>query len=358
MKQLLLSLDRNQLRTWLADHNAPAFRADQVLNWLYVKKVRNFPAMANLPRDLLALLEQSFYPRAAQVAQISRSADDTAKLLLRWPDAASTETVLIPDSPRNTVCVSSQVGCPVACAFCASGRDGLQRSLEPGEIVEQVLAAADLLPRDERLTHVVVMGLGEPLLNYENTLLALRTLNADWGLGIAARHLTLSTIGLPDAIRRLADEPLQITLAVSIHAPEDRLRTRLIPWAKRYPLADLVAALNHYYRKTHREVTLEYVLLQGVNDTLAHADQLAALARRSRCNVNLINYNPVPEADFLPVAPAQARAFLDQLRRRGANAHLRKSRGRDIDAACGQLRRQPRPSDSRPCPPQTQEQQP
>jgi len=295
--------------------------------------------MSNVPGDLREQLAKSFTLRSSEVVKRQVSADGAVKLLLRWPDGALTETVLMSAGKRRTVCISSQVGCAVGCAFCASGREGLERSLAAGEMVEQVMRVREELVEGERISHVVVMGMGEPLANYEETLKAVRLLNAAWGMGIGARHITISTIGLTEEIRRLAHEPLQITLAVSLHAGDDDLRRTLIPWAKRTTLKDIFDAIDYYYNYTHREVTLEYVLLEGMNSSTAEADRLARWAKKSRCNVNVINYNAVRETGFRPAGKETVRAFMERLAARGVNAHLRRSLGAEIEAACGQLRR-------------------
>lgn len=327
------------LKQWLGERGHKPFRAAQILEWVYSHRADSFDEMSNLSKALRAELKGSAAIFQSRIAHRADSADGTVKLLLRWADGATTECVLIPDAERNTACISTQVGCPVGCVFCASGLDGLQRNLTAGQIVEQAARVAGLC-HPERLSNVVFMGLGEPLANYRATVAAVRTINAAWGLGIGARKITVSTVGLPSQMRRLADEGLQITLALSVHAPTDELRRRLIPWAESVTLDELVAAARDYFDKTGREVTLEYILLGGLNDGPEHARQLATLARRMRSNVNLIAYNPVPSLPYKrPCDPAQT-TFLNLLRERGVNTHLRRSRGLDIAAACGQLRRQ------------------
>jgi 23S rRNA (adenine2503-C2)-methyltransferase len=247
--------------------------------------------------------------------------------------------VLIPDDDRRTACISTQVGCPVGCVFCASGLNGLERQLTAGQIVEQAMRVRELSEPAARLSNVVFMGLGEPLANYAATVHALRTINSEWGMGIGARKITVSTVGLPAQMRRLADEKMQITLALSLHAPTDELRKQLIPWAERVTIDSLVDAANYYFEKTGREITLEYILLADVNDSREHALSLAATAKRMRSNVNLIAYNPVKGLPYARPADDTVVRFLETLRSRGVNAHVRTSRGLDIDGACGQLRR-------------------
>lgn len=332
-------IDYDEFRLWLSEHSIESYRADQILQWIYRRGVSDYALMGNLPGRLRELLAQNFLLRSGSVQKTVHSPDGAIKLLLRWRDGATTETVLMEAGTRRTVCVSSQVGCPVRCAFCASGLDGLQRSLEAGEIVEQVLRAQEQLQEGERISNVVVMGMGEPLVNYDETLKAVKIINAEWGPAIGARHITISTIGLPDQIRKLADEPLQVTLAVSLHAADDELRSELIPWAKKIKLEEIFSAINYYYQRTHREVTLEYVMLEGVNCGNHHADKLTRWAKRSRCNVNLINYNTVAETGFKNATKKTITAFMQRLKDNGVNVHLRRSQGGKINAACGQLRR-------------------
>jgi 23S rRNA (adenine2503-C2)-methyltransferase len=294
------------------------------------------------PAALRRHLDERSALRTATAVERSPSPGGTAKLLLRWPDGASTETVMIPADdhgrPRRTVCVSTQVGCDVGCRFCASGIGGVRRNLTVGEVLEQALrVAAELDAAGERLSHVVFMGMGEPLVNYGVTVEAVRRINRL--LGIGRRRITVSTVGLPKQIRRLAEEDLQATLALSLHAPTPELRRRLIPWAEAIDLEAVLDACRHYFERTGREVTLEYCLLAGVNDQPEHAARLAAIARDLRAHVNLMLYNPVVELPFARPARQDAMRFLERLREAGANAHLRHSRGLEADAACGQLRR-------------------
>jgi len=335
----ILGYSQEELAAWAKSHSYPAYRVKQIQEWVYRQHVDTWERAGNLPRGLREDLSRDFLLRQGVLQEVIECDDQTKKLLLCWQDGALTETVYIPEAERRTVCVSTQVGCPVQCAFCASGLTGLERSLEAGEIVEQLFWVQEQMEPGQRISHVVIMGMGEPLANYENTLRAIRILNAEWGLGIGARHITVSTVGLPSAIRKLAQEPMQITLAVSLHAATDALREQLIPWAVKFKLKELFAAIDFYYQQTHREVTLEYILLAGVNASLRDADELARWAKRSRCNVNLINYNEVAQTGFQPAMPETVQAFMRRLADQGVNVHLRKSRGRSIDAACGQLRR-------------------
>ncbi len=327
------------LRAFLTDLDEPEYRADQILEWVYRRGARGFDQMTNLPKALRQRLAERLYLYESQIVQCARAGDGVTRFLLRWADGETAECVSIPADDRRTACISTQVGCPVGCVFCASGIDGVRRDLSAGQIVEQAMVVAHQAEDDTRLSNIVFMGMGEPLVNYDATIRAVRTINAAWGVNIGARKITISTIGLPKQMRRLAHEDLQVTLALSLHAPTDELRRELIPWAKGVTIAQLVEAARYYFDRTGREVTLEYVLLADVNDRPEHARQLADLARRMRCNVNLILYNPVEGFPYKRPGEASAHAFLHHLRARGTNAHLRSSRGLDVDGACGQLRR-------------------
>jgi len=322
----------------LAEWAEPAFRAEQVLQWVYDHAVTTYDEMTNLSKRLRTKLAETLPFYQSTVVKEQHAADGTRKLLLAWFDRASSECVMIPGADRRTACISSQVGCPVGCVFCASGLDGLQRQLTAGEIVEQAMRVRALCKPD-RLSNVVFMGLGEPLGNYANTIRAARTINAGWGMNIGARKITVSTVGLPTQMRKLADEKLQITLALSLHAPNDDLRRELIPWADRVTIAELADAANYYFRKTGREVTLEYILLGGKNDSRECARDLASVSKTMRSNVNLIAYNPVVGLPYHRPTEQTVEMFRSMLRERGVNAHIRASHGRDIDGACGQLRR-------------------
>jgi 23S rRNA (adenine2503-C2)-methyltransferase len=341
----LLGEDLPTLRQWVLDAGQPGYRADQMLDWIYRKRITTFAQMTNLAKAFRTWLAEHATIYRSRIVAERESVDGTRKLLLAWPDEQTSETVWIPEPERHTACVSAQVGCPVGCGFCASGLDGLQRNLTAGEIVEQALRIAALVAsrasppaaQDARLSNVVFMGTGEPLANYDAVIRAIRILNAPWGLGIGARRITLSSVGLPRQIRRLAEEGLPLNLALSLHAPEQKLRQRLVPWGK-VPLPELLDACRYYFERTGREITLEYVLLDGVNMQPQHAAELAKITRRLRCNVNLLRYNPAPGLPYGRPSAESAYAFQRELRKCGVNAHLRTSRGQDIEAACGQLR--------------------
>jgi len=342
----LFDMTADQLTQLLAELDQGRYRARQVLEWVYRHGAGDFEQMTNLSKALRADLARLLTIYASRIVNRQLSADGTVKLLLEFGENVLVETVMIPEKDRRTVCVSTQVGCPVGCRFCASGVGGFAGNLTSGQIVEQVMQVQRMLRQDpaagkekaDHVTHVVFMGMGEPLLNYQQTIRAIRTLNADWGLNIGARKITVSTVGIVEPIRRLAREGLQINLAISLHAPNDELRQKLIPWAKRYPIHQIIDAAEAYFKRTGREVTLEYLLLDQFNCRLTHAQQLARIAKRLRANVNLILYNRT-DGDYQPPPVRNARHFLKRLRQLAVNAHLRTSRGADIDAACGQLRR-------------------
>ncbi|MDG2477429.1 MAG: 23S rRNA (adenine(2503)-C(2))-methyltransferase RlmN [Phycisphaerales bacterium] len=335
------------LREWCVNHGMPSFTAKQIFDWVYAKQVVDPALMSNLSANHRALLAEALPIDQGHLLADQHASDGTRKLLVGWKDSSaglpvlhegpSTETVLIPSDNRMTACVSSQIGCPVGCAFCASGIDGLEGNLSAGQIVEQVHRLSRL--GLGRVTNVVFMGMGEPLANFAAVTNAITTLNASWGLGIGARKITVSTIGLPEAIRRLAEFPLPITLAISLHAPEDSLRRTLIPWAAHASIPEILDACRDYFDATGREITFEYLLLRGVNDRPHHARMLADLSSTVRCNINLIRYNEVPGLPFDRPSDVDVRIFQETLRDRRINAHIRASRGRDIAAACGQLRR-------------------
>ena len=354
-KQSLLAVDMPGINALLASTGMPAFRGRQIVEWLYQKRKTDFAQMTNLAAADRTWLAENFSIYSGEQVRHLTATDGTQKLLVRWRDGGLTETVMIPCDDddaddfgrtivkhRRTACLSTQVGCPVGCAFCASGLAGLKRNLAADEIIEQALRLSQMLPAERRLTNVVFMGMGEPLANFDAAVAAIRVLMAPWAFNISARKITVSTVGLPPQIRKLADEGLPVTLAISLHAPNDALRREIIPWARGIGIDELVQAGKYYFDKTGREVTLEYIMLDGVNTLPEHARELAAVSRRLRANVNLIYYNEVPELNFRRPAGATMLAFQNILRQLHVNAHVRKSRGREIAAACGQLARQDR----------------
>jgi 23S rRNA (adenine2503-C2)-methyltransferase len=333
----LLDMSEQDLAAELTRIGQSGYRAGQVLQWVWAKGATDFAAMTNLPAALREELAPQIAVLSGRLVDQRAARDGVIKLLIEWPDGQRVETVLIPADKRITACLSTQAGCAIGCAFCASGIGGLGRNLTAGEMVEQVfqLQAAG----GKKVTHVVFMGTGEPLANYDATLAAVRALIDPARGGLSGRHMTISTIGLPAAMRRLATEGIPLTLAISLHAPDDVLRRRLIPAAKSVPIADILAAARDYFDRTGRELTVEYLLLRGVNDTPEHANRLAALVRPLRCNVNLIRYNPVAGLPFERSEESRTRDFRDRLQAAGVNVQIRASRGGEIQAACGQLRR-------------------
>ena len=311
------------------------FRAVQIFDWLYKKRAARFEDFTSLAKPLREKLAGAFTVTALEVADKLESSDGTTKYLFRLADGEHVETVLIPAGRRLTVCLSTQVGCKFSCAFCASGRHGFKRNLRPSEIVGQVLS----LPGDpgRAPTNYVFMGMGEPLDNWANVEKALRVMNAPEGLGIAARRITVSTAGFADAFRRVAALDLQINLSLSLHAVTDRLRDRLMPINRRFPLEDVVQAAEEYVRSGGRMITLEYCVIAGLNDSLDDADGLAAIARRLRAKVNLIAYSPVAGQPFKTPSDAELARFKRRLEERKVGTTLRLSKGSDIAAACGQL---------------------
>jgi 23S rRNA (adenine2503-C2)-methyltransferase len=341
---------QEQFQSW----ECPTYRITQLLDWLYRRKATSWEAMTNLPKALRERLEHTYSLESLQLVRKQGSRDTTQKFLWRLAADAFIESVLIPANPalygeasdRHTLCVSTQVGCAYGCRFCASGLEGWKRNLGVHEIVDQVLAverwhaseAAADKPLDRLANNLVIMGMGEPLANYENLLKALKILNAPWGGGIGARKITVSTSGLAPQIRKLADEPFQFRLAISLHGATDEVRNKIMPVNRKYPLSELTAACEYYQSKKGRMITLEYILIKGVNDAPDQVRPLADLARRLNAKVNLIPYNKVEGLPWeRPDEPAQDR-FTEALAARGVTATLRREKGHDIDAACGQLR--------------------
>ncbi len=359
------SLSRDELEARFAAWHQPAYRVTQLLEWLYPHRATSWDIMTNLPRALREKLAETFSLQTLELVRRQGGNDTTQKFLWRLRDHSLIESVLIPANPslygdasdRHTLCVSTQVGCAYGCKFCASGLNGWKRNLSADEIVEQILAVerqasdelktqnsklktdsrpSSLVPR--LIDNIVVMGMGEPLANYDQLLKALRILNAPWGGGIGARKITVSTSGLAPQIRRLGGEPEQFRLAISLHGATDEVRNRIMPVNRRYPLKELVAACEDYQGQKGRMLTLEYILIAGVNDSPEQARLLAALARRLFAKVNLIPYNKVEGLPWERPVEKVCEAFLAVLEKQKIPATLRREKGHDIDAACGQLR--------------------
>jgi 23S rRNA (adenine2503-C2)-methyltransferase len=357
------SQSREELETQFKSWGQPAYRVTQLLEWLYARRATDWDAMTNLPRELRAKLREHFSLQTLDLVRKQGSPDTTEKFLWRLADHSLIESVLIPANPalygeasdRHTLCISTQVGCAYGCKFCASGLEGWKRNLQPHEIVEQVLSIERIQPSEMArniaepgpladgrvrrvVDNIVVMGMGEPLANYGNLMKALRILNAPWGGGIGARKITISTSGLAPQIRKLAAEPLQFRLAVSLHGATDQVRGKIMPVNKKYPLSELVAACSEYQTKKGRMITLEYILIAGVNDSVEQARPLAALAKKIFAKVNLIPYNTVEGLPWERPSDEACERFLEALERQKVTATLRREKGHEIDAACGQLR--------------------
>jgi 23S rRNA (adenine2503-C2)-methyltransferase len=356
----IFELTPDALREYFAAWGLKPFRATQVLEWVYQQQVGDVRLMTNLPQGDRELLAEKLHITSGRAIAHQMATDGVQKLLIDWAlendlpsddpehvalphsqtgggSKTQTECVMIPVEQRRTACISSQIGCPVGCRFCASGLGGLDGNLSTGRIVEQVWRLGRLKGVG-RISNVVFMGMGEPLANFERVTAALEFICSDWGLGISARRVTISTVGLPAQIRRLADQQWPITLALSLHAPNDELRRKLIPWADYVTIEQLLSACRYYFNATGREITLEYTLMRGTNDRIEHARELATLATKLRSNVNLIRYNEVGGLPFGRPETDDVHAFQQVLREAGINTHIRASRGRDIAAACGQLR--------------------
>jgi len=328
-----------QLAVWLVARGYPTYRAKQVFEWIFLKRAADFAEMTSLPKGLREELANHFSVFTATTDH-QQSGDGTEKLLVKLADGGRIECVLLRDGPRRSICISSQVGCAMGCVFCASGLDGIERNLTRGEVLEQMLRLQKLLPTDERLSHIVMMGMGEPLANLSNVLEALEVArDPAMGLGISPRRITISTVGLPPAIRKLAEANAPYHLAISLHAPNDPLRTRLVPVNKSIRIAPIMEASEYYFEKTGRRLTFEYVLLKDINDTQECARELIRLLRGRVSMLNVIPYNPVPGLPYETPRPEAIHDFRKILVDGGINVMFRQRKGDSIQAACGQLRR-------------------
>ncbi|MFH1457788.1 MAG: 23S rRNA (adenine(2503)-C(2))-methyltransferase RlmN [Candidatus Omnitrophota bacterium] len=327
-----------ELEAVLRDWNIPSFHARQIFVWVYQKDAFHFDSMSNLPLELRRKLKENFSIPGLKVAQRRISRDGTEKFLFELKDKQYIEAALIPAKNRVTACLSSQAGCKFSCSFCASGLSGFKKDLSVAEIMEQVLSLRNHSP-DKKLTHIVFMGTGEPLDNYEAVLKSIRIINSDYSLNIGARRITISTCGIIPGINRLAGEGLQVELSVSLHAAEEKLRTALMPINKKYPLKELIAACKGYIKKTNRQITFEYILMKGINSDLQNARELGKMLKGLKlCKVNLIAANPIAELKIQPPEKKEILSFRNSLIKNGIPATLRVSRGEDVQAACGQLR--------------------
>ncbi|WP_413365419.1 23S rRNA (adenine(2503)-C(2))-methyltransferase RlmN [Lysinibacillus sp. 3P01SB] len=348
LKESIYSLRPDELQEWLKENGEKPFRAGQIYEWLYDKRVKTFEEMSNLSKGLREKLEENFALTTLSTLIKQESKDGTIKFLFQLQDGYSIETVLMRHDYGNSVCVTTQVGCRIGCTFCASTLGGLKRHLLAGEIVEQVVKVQQTLDEvDERVSSIVIMGIGEPFDNYDAMMNFLKIVNNDKGLNIGARHITVSTSGIVPKIYQFADEQLQINFAVSLHAPNQEARQKLMPIARAYKIDELLEAVRYYTKKTGRRVSFEYGLMSGENDSVEVANELADLIKGIKCHVNLIPINYVPERDYVRTSRSSIFAFERTLKERGVNVTIRREQGADIAAACGQLRAQERQDEVR-----------
>lgn len=337
MRTNIYGLTLEQLEELMVQENQNKYRAKQLFSWIYEKNVTDFDLMSDISKKFIEILKEKYCLIKPTIFTKQVSSDGTIKLLLEMEDGAKVETVLMRYNYGQVACVSSQVGCNMGCSFCASGLLKRQRNLTTSEMVGEILVLNDLIKEENlRVTHVVVMGTGEPFDNFDNVMNFIKIINNQKALAIGARHITVSTCGIPDKIRMYASSVLQINLAISLHAPNDELRSKLMPINKAYPLHELMEAIKYYNVTADRRITFEYILLKDVNDTMECADELASLIRPVFAYVNLIPYNEVNENGYH--RSTRAKEFMDRLMKKGVNVTIRKEFGTDIDAACGQLR--------------------
>jgi 23S rRNA (adenine2503-C2)-methyltransferase len=353
-------LNLEELEGFLTQWGEPIFHARQIFSWIYKKGILDFDEMTDLPFDLRKKLKEKFYLFSLKLKERLRSCDGTEKFLFSLSDGNFIEAVIIPTEKRITVCVSTQVGCRFRCFFCASGLSGFKRNLSCGEMLDEVLFLKNNSP-SKKLTHIVFMGIGEPLDNYDNLLKAIRIINSQEALKIAARRITVSTCGIISGIKRLAKEGLQIELSISLHAADDKTRSQIMPINKKYPLSSLIKTCKEYIEKTNRQLTFEYILIKGMNSDLQSVQRLSKILKGLNCKINIIpanpvrdglpkatdryprclisnGANPVKECNIEPPSKLEILLFRDYLLKQGINVTLRKPRGQDIEAACGQLR--------------------
>lgn len=324
---------------WMEKNGEKPFRAAQIFDWVYAKGASSFDSMTNLSKALREKLTGEFsFPVIKKVREQHSEDGETIKFLWELPDLKKVESVLIMSGDRRTVCLSIQVGCPARCAFCASGKEGLKRNLSVAEVVEQALHIDRFLKeRGERVSHIVFMGMGEPMENYDTLVRAIEVLNSPDGLNISQRRITVSTVGVVEGIRKLAEEQFKVNLVLSLHAPNHHIRKKIIPYARKYPLEEIMLAMDDYAAATKRDITYEYTLLDGINDKEEHAQELAELLRGKQCTVNLIPYNPVDGLNLQRPEKEAIETFRWNLVEAGINTTWRYTKGKDIAAACGQL---------------------
>ncbi len=338
-KRDIRALTKSQLEDYFKTIGEPRFRAQQVYEWLWQKSAQSFAGMTNLSKELRAKLQAEFVINHIRVDQMQRSSDGTIKNAVKLYDGKIVESVLIPTDKRITACVSSQVGCSLDCSFCATAQLKRMRNLKPDEIYDQVVAikneAENFFGRP--LTNIVFMGMGEPLMNYNNVLAAIERITSEEGLGMSPKRITLSTVGLAKLMKKLADDEVKFNLALSLHSARDEVRSQIMNINKANPVADLAEAVQYWYAKTGRKLTYEYVVWKDVNDKPQDIAALVAFCRKAPCKVNLIEYNPISEEGYQQADPAVVEEYVRQLNQAGITATVRRSRGKDIDAACGQL---------------------
>ncbi len=338
-KKDIRALSKDQLRDFFVANRDKAFRGNQVYEWLWSKGAHSFEDMTNISKETRVMLENHFVINHIKVDTMQRSEDGTVKNAVRLHDGLVVESVLIPTETRTTACVSSQVGCSLDCNFCATARLKRMRNLEPAEIYDQVVAIdrESRLYYDHPLSNIVFMGMGEPLMNYNNVLKAIEMITSPEGLAMSPKRITVSTSGIPKMIKKLADDEVKFKLAVSLHSALDETRSRIMPFSEKFPLADLREALEYWYRKTKSRVSYEYVVWKGINDDKASIEALVKFCKYVPCKVNLIQYNPIDDGEFQQASESAINAYIKALENIGIVVKVRRSRGQDIDAACGQL---------------------
>ncbi|NDP25899.1 MAG: 23S rRNA (adenine(2503)-C(2))-methyltransferase RlmN [Flavobacterium sp.] len=338
-KKDIRALSKEELRDFFIANGDKAFRGNQVFEWLWSKGAHSFDDMTNVAKATRTMLENNFVINHIKVDTMQRSEDGTVKNAVRLHDGLVVESVLIPTNTRTTACVSSQVGCSLDCNFCATARLKRMRNLEPAEIYDQVIAIdkESRLYYNHPLSNIVFMGMGEPLMNYNNVMKAIEMITSNEGLGMSPKRITVSTSGVPKMIKKMADDEVKFNLAVSLHSAIDEIRSKIMPFSASFPLVDLREALEYWYRKTKSKISFEYVVWKGINDNKASVDALVKFCKYVPCKVNLIEYNPIDDGDFQQASEESINAYIKALEASGIVVKVRRSRGKDIDAACGQL---------------------
>lgn len=338
-KRDIRALSKEQLRDFFVEQGDKSFRGNQVYEWLWQKGAHTFEDMTNISKDTRAMLEEHFVINHIQVDSMQRSSDGTVKNAVRLHDGLIVESVLIPTDSRTTACVSSQVGCSLNCNFCATARLKRMRNLNPDEIYDQVAAInkESLLYYNHKLSNIVFMGMGEPLMNYNNVIKAIDMITSPEGLGMSPRRITVSTSGIPKMIKKMADDEVKFNLAVSLHSAIDEIRTKIMPFNETFPLDDLRDALIYWYEKTERRITYEYVVWDGINDNKESINALIKFCKHVPCKVNLIEYNPIDDGEYQQASQSAINNYISNLEMHDIIVNVRRSRGKDIDAACGQL---------------------